>query len=222
MAQDDAARLKQEDARLNQVYQRRVAQLRTESSKLAELRRQEADWIKQRDQQCGKDVACLIKATKARADYLEQKVGQEAPMAPGQIPQELLGKWIIRKVLPTNTAGCLDSKQAQTLVGTEIEYRTDSFRWKNTTVRSSGTSTKLIGAQDFAQTNSGSGSHVDFNQLGIPVSAVQQIIISHPDVTIPELSQSGSSAVPGESVLVEAPNTVILEICSTYFEARRK
>jgi uncharacterized protein len=222
MAQDDAARLKQEDARLNQVYQRRVAQLRNESSKLVELRRQESDWIKQRDQQCGKDVACLADATKVRADYLENVVAQEAPKAPGQIPQELLGKWIIRKVLPTDTAGCLDNKQAQTLVGSEIEYRADSFRWKNTTVRSSGISTNLIAAQEFAQTNSGSRSRVDFNQLGIAASAVKQIIISHPDVTIAELSQNGSGAVPGESVLVEAPHTVIIEICNTYFEARRE
>ncbi len=174
------------------------------------------------DQQCGKDVACLVEATKARADDLEQRVAQEAPKASGQIPQELLGKWILRKVLATDTVTCLNSNQAQTLVGTEIEYRADSFRWKNTTVRSSGTSTNMIGAQEFTQANSGSGSHADFNQLGIAASAVKQITISHPDVTIAELSQSGTGAVPGESVLIEAPNTIIFEICSTYFEAQRK
>jgi uncharacterized protein len=220
MAQD--TRFSEQDARLNRAYQQRVTQLSRNSQKLAELRRQELDWIKQRDQQCGKDVACLVEATKARADYLEQQVAQEAPKAPGQIPQELLGKWIIHKVLPTDTVTCLDSKQAQTLVGTEIEYRTDSFRWKNTTVRSSGVATNMVGAQEFAQSNSGSSSRVDFNQLGIAASAVKQITISHPDVTIAELSQTGSGAVPGETVLVEAPNTVIFEICSTYFEAQRK
>jgi uncharacterized protein len=220
MAQD--TRLSEQDARLNRAYQQRVAQLSRNPQKLAELRRQELDWIKQRDQPCGTDVACLVEATKAQADDLEQQVAQEAPKAPGQIPQELLGKWIIRKVLATDTVTCLNSKQAQTLVGTEIEYRADSFRWKNTSVRSSGTSTNLIGAQEFTQANSGSGSHVDFNQLGIAASAVKQITISHPDMTIAELSQSGTRAVPGESVLVEAPNTIIFEICSTYFEAQRK
>jgi hypothetical protein len=133
-----------------------------------------------------------------------------------------LGKWIIRKVIPTDTVACLDSKQAQTLIGTEIEYRADGFRWKNTTVRSSGTSTNMIGAQEFAQANSGSQSHVDFNQLGIAASAVKQITISHPEVTIAELSQAGASVMPGESVLVEAPNTIIFGICSTYFEVQRK
>jgi hypothetical protein len=63
---------------------------------------------------------------------------------------------------------------------------------------------------------------VDFNQLGIAASAVEQITINHPDVKIAELSQSGSEAVPGESVLVAGPNTIILEICNTYFEARRE
>jgi uncharacterized protein len=220
MAQD--TRLNEQDARLNRAYQLRVTQLSRNSQKLAELHRQELDWIKQRDRQCGKDVACLVEATKARADYLEQQVSQDAPKPPGQIPPELLGKWIIRKVIPTDTVTCLDSKQAQTLVGTEIEYRADGFRWKNTTVRSSGTSANMIGAQEFAQTNSGSQSHVDFNQLGIAASAVKQITISHPGVTIAELSPNGTSVMPGESVLVEAPNTIIFEICSTYFEAGRK
>jgi uncharacterized protein YecT (DUF1311 family) len=221
-AQD--ARLTQEDARLNRVYQRRVAQLRNDSAKLAELRRQETDWIKERDQKCGKDAACLAQASKERADYLEQLVAPEGPnpTPTSKIPQELLGKWIVRKVVVTDTVGCLDSKQAQALLGAEIEYRADSFRWKTTNVQSSGSSTNLIGAQEFAQGNSGSGSHLDFNQLGIAASAVEQVTINHPNVKLAELSQSGSAAVPGESVLVEGPNTIIFDVCNTYFEARRE
>jgi uncharacterized protein YecT (DUF1311 family) len=221
-AQD--SRLSQEDARLNRIYRRRVAQLRNDPAKLAELRRQETDWIKERDQKCGKDAACLAQETKGRADYLEQLIAQGGanPTPISKIPQELLGKWIIRKVLPTDTTGCLDSKQAQTLVGTEIEYRADSFHWKTTTVQSSGSSTNMVGAQQFAQDSSGSGSHVDFNQLGIATSAVEQITIDHPDVKIAELSQNGSAAVPGENVLLAGPNTILLEICNTYFEARRE
>jgi uncharacterized protein YecT (DUF1311 family) len=221
-AQD--ARLTQEDARLNRVYQRRVAQLRNDSAKLAELRRQETDWIKERDQKCGKDAACLAQASKERADYLEQLVAPEGPnpTPTSKIPQELLGKWIVRKVVVTDTVGCLDSKQTQALLGAEIEYRTDSFRWKTTNVQSSGSSTNLIGAQEFAQGNSGSGSHLDFNQLGIAASAVEQVTINHPNVKLAELSQSGSAAVPGESVLVEGPNTIIFDVCNTYFEARRE
>ena len=82
--------LSQEDARLNRVCQRRVAQLRDDPAKLAELRRQETDWIKQRDQKCGKDAACLKQATKARADYLEQLVAQQEPNPTpgGKIPRE--------------------------------------------------------------------------------------------------------------------------------------
>jgi len=221
-AQD--ARLSQEDARLNRVYQRRVAQLHNDPAKLAELRRQETDWIQERDQKCGKDAACLARATKARADYLEQLVGQKGPNPTqvSKIPQELLGKWIVRRILPTDTIGCLDSTQAQKLVGTEIEYRADSFRWKTTNVPGSSSSTNMVGAQEFARDNSGSGSRVDFGQLGIVSSAVEQVTINHPDVKISELSQSGSGAVPGESVLVEGPNTIIVVVCNTYFEARRE
>jgi hypothetical protein len=223
LAQD--ARLSQEDARLNRVYQHRVAQLHNDPAKLAELRRLETDWIRQRDQKCGKDAACLAQATKERADYFEQLVAQEeGPNTPPsrKIPQELLGKWIIRKVLPTNMTSCLDGKQAQSLVGTEIEYRSDSFRWKTTNVQSSGCSTNMIGAQEFAQDISGNASHIDFSQLGIAASAIKQITIDHPDVKIAELSLNGSAAVPGESVLVEGPNTIIFAVCNTYFEARRE
>ena len=80
----------------------------------------------------------------------------------------------------------------------------------------------MIGAQEFAQNNSGSDSHIDFNQLGIAASAVKQVTINHPEVNIAELSQNGTAAVPGESILVEGPNTIILEICNAYFEARRE
>jgi hypothetical protein len=223
-AQDDAARLNQEDARLNQVYQRRVTQLRNDPTKLTELRRQESEWIKQRDQKYGEDVTCLTEATKVRADYFEQLVAQEETKGQPvpQIPRELLGRWLISKVLPVNTVACLDNQQAQALVGTEIEYRADSFRWKTTTVRILKSSSKMIGALEFNRDNSGSGSHADFGQLGIAASAVKQITIRHPDVTISELAQSGSHVMPGESVLVEAPNTIIFDICNTYFEARRE
>ena len=124
--------------------------------------------------------------------------------------------------MATDTIGCLDSQQAQALVGAEIEYRADSFRWKTINVQSSGSSRNLIGAQEFAQHNSGSGSRVDFNQLGIAASAVEQITINHRNVKIAELSQNGSAAVPGENVLVAGPNTIIFDVCNTYFEARRE
>jgi uncharacterized protein len=221
-AQD--ALLSREDARLNRIYQRRVAQLRNDPGKLGELRRQETDWIQERDKKCGKDAVCLAQATKARADYLEQLAGQKGPNPTpvSKIPQELFGKWIVRKILPTDTIGCLDSNQAQALVGTEIEYRADSFRWKTTSVQSSGSATNLVGAQQYAQDNSGKGSRVDFGQLGIAASAVEQITISHPDVKVPELSQSDNVSVPGESVLVEGPNTIIIVVCNNYFQARRE
>jgi hypothetical protein len=63
---------------------------------------------------------------------------------------------------------------------------------------------------------------VDFNQLGIVASAVKQITVNHPAVKIAELAQNGSQTMPGESILVEGPNTIILDICNTYFEARRE
>ncbi|MGA7289712.1 MAG: hypothetical protein WBX02_16535, partial [Terriglobales bacterium] len=44
------------------------------------------------------------------------------------IPQELVGKWIVQRELPARTISCWGEKEAKAILGTEIEYTTDSFR----------------------------------------------------------------------------------------------
>jgi hypothetical protein len=120
----DANQLRAEDARLNSLYQQRLTQLHTESAALADFRRQERNWIRQRDQMCGKDIVCLTKATKERADLLEGQVsrGKASTKLVNPIPQVLWGKWIVRRVLPSQTISCWDQKQTEAMIGTEIEY----------------------------------------------------------------------------------------------------
>lgn len=214
-----AIQLSAEDARLNHLYQQRITQLHTESTKLADFRGQERNWIRQRNQICGKNIICLTKTTKERADLLEEEVSRD--MAPQKlvnpIPRMLWGKWIIRRVLPSQTISCWDQKQAEALINTEIEYGPESLRWKNITSDNQGSETTLVMAKQFAQDNSGSGSTVSFEQLGITARAVQQIAIQHPDV-----SAAGGSEMPGETVLLKNTDTIIFSLCNIYFEAARE
>jgi hypothetical protein len=214
----DASQLGQEDTRLNQFYQQRVAQLHNDPAKLTALRADERGWIRQRDRYCGKDVDCLARETNVRADYLQNQVRQNDSAAkPGDpIPQQLQGKWIIRKVLPTGTISCWSDKRAKALLGTELEYKSDGFRWEKTSVRNLGVTASTIQADQFAEYNSGSGSHVNFVELGIKSPTVQQIAIDHPDVDI-----KGSGQMPGETVLIKSPDAMIFSVCNIYFEAQR-
>ncbi|WP_353068530.1 lysozyme inhibitor LprI family protein [Tunturibacter empetritectus] len=218
--------LVQEDSRLNSVYQQRVAQLRADPKGLTALRKQERDWIMQRDQQCGKDAGCLTQATKAHADYFETQVKQNDPAAKAgsPIPEMIRGQWMVKKVLPTKTIACWDQKQADAMIGTELEYKADSLRWKTTTVRNLGSTAATVEAKQFAEDNSGRGSQssqVDFSQLGIATPTVQQITIEHPDVTIQDGSAGGSMEMPGDVVMMKDSDRLVFSVCNVYFEADR-
>jgi hypothetical protein len=221
---EDAATLSKEDARLNKAYQARVAQLRSDPAALAALRKEERSWIVQRDQQCGKDVACLTQSTSAHADYFETQVQQNDTTAklPGSMPAELLGAWTIRKILPTQTISCWDEKQARGLIGTELEYKPDSLRWKTTNVRYLSSTVTTVKAEEFAADNSGSQSSVTFKDLGITAPQVKQIAIKHPDVTIDDGSKGGTTEMPGDEVMLKSPQALVFSVCNVYFEADRK
>jgi Lysozyme inhibitor LprI len=223
-AQADSSLLGKEDARLNAAYKRRVAQLESDPAGLAALRKDERSWIVQRDTQCGKDVACLTQDTKARADYFETQVkgNDPATKASAPISAEILGKWKVQKVLPTDTISCWDQKQADALIGTELEYKPDSLRWKTTTVKNLGATTTTVDAQQFMTDNSGSSSVVTFKMLGIAVPKVKQVAIEHAEVTIQDGSPNGSLEMPGDAVMLNGADSLVFSVCSVWFEARRE
>ena len=51
------------------------------------------------------------------------------------IPKELWGKWRINHSMPIPTVGCWGSPEEKLIEGTEIEYTSSSFRWKNVIVK---------------------------------------------------------------------------------------
>jgi hypothetical protein len=146
-----------------------------------------------------------------------------APSAlPQTIPSELWGTWVVRRELPTSTISCWGETEARALIGTEIEYRADFFRWKDKIASHPTGNVSVVTAKQFHDENSGQGansSQVTFGQLGIKETTAKQVAINHPG-TRSELP-SEPSEIPGDDVLLKNHDTIIFSICNLYFEAER-
>jgi hypothetical protein len=137
------------------------------------------------------------------------------------IPAQLQGKWIIKRILPTSTISCWSYKEARRIVGTEIEYTANSFRWKDKITSNPVVTVTTLDAERLHDENSGGGandSQVSFRELGIGSATLTEVRFSHRDASI----TGATIEVPGDRVLLKAENTLILSVCNVYFEARRK
>src|SRR5690348_2871011 len=98
------------------------------------------------------------------------------------IPQERVGKWVIQRELPTRTISCWGEKEAKAIIGSEIEYTADSFRWKRLVVKHPSVEVHVVSAEQFERDNSSpsvNGSQVSFRQLGINAPETKQVSIEH-------------------------------------------
>ena len=137
-----------------------------------------------------------------------------------RIPQQLGGKWVVTREIPTTTISCWGSAEAKTLLGTEIEYSRNLFRWKNVVTEHPVTESAVVSAEQFHNDNSGQGSNssqVTFRQLGIKEKQAMQITIHHPPATI----TGAIIEIPGDEVLVKNQDTIIFAAGNVYFEANR-
>ncbi len=83
---------------------------------------------------------------------------------------EIWGKWVVRRDLPTHMISCWGDEDARKLVGTEIEYSAELFRWKDVVTKNPIAVTTVITAQQFHDAYSGKGagsSDVTFAEIGI-------------------------------------------------------
>jgi hypothetical protein len=153
--------------------------------------------------------------------YLVMSLLLFATAVPAQtIPKVLWGKWVVRRDLPTTTISCWGESDARKLIGTEIEYSADLFRWQKVIVKHPTVEVKIVTSDQFANDNSAmdaNGSQVDFRQIGIKTKNVQQISIQHPPARI----TGATIEIPGDEVWVKNPSTIIFAVCNVYFEARR-
>jgi hypothetical protein len=137
-----------------------------------------------------------------------------------QVPQHLRGRCVIKRELPTSTISCWDDKEAKQLIGTTIEYRTNSFRWKDKVVNHPAINVRVLTAKQFHDENSGSGansSQVTFQQLGIRAPYVRQVELAHEAADI----TGATTETPGDRVLMKGRNTIVFSVCNVYFEAQR-
>ena len=103
------------------------------------------------------------------------------------IPKQILGKWRIVREVPTSTISCWGVTEAKAILQTEIEYTTESFRWKNVVTKDPRVEIAALTAQQFHDENSGgsaNSSQVSFRQLGIKAAKAVQIAILHPPAEI--------------------------------------
>jgi len=136
------------------------------------------------------------------------------------IPQELVGKWLIQRELPTRTISCWGEKEAKAIIGSEIEYTADSFRWKRLVVKHPTVEVHVVSAEQFERDNSSpsvNGSQVSFRQLGINAPETKQVRIEHQPAEITKTT----TEIPGDLLLLKNRNTIVFSVCNVYFEAKR-
>jgi hypothetical protein len=141
-------------------------------------------------------------------------------VAIAQMPQELVGKWVIQRKVPTRTISCWSEDDAKGIIGTEIEYTPDLFRWKNTVVKHPAVEVRVVTAEQFERDNSSpsvNGSQISFHQLGINAPHAKQVSINHPPAEITK----ATTEIPGDEVLFKNQNTIVFSACNLYFEAKR-
>jgi hypothetical protein len=142
--------------------------------------------------------------------------------APAQtIPKELWGTWVVYREVPTTTISCWGDKESKKLVGTEIEYSAQVFRWNKIVTKNPTAETTTLTAERFHDENSGGGansSQVTFAQLGIKEEKTVQVVIRHPPASI----AGATNEIPGDTVLVKDKDTIIFSVCNVYFEAKRR
>ena len=141
-------------------------------------------------------------------------------LAAQNIPQELVGKWVIQRELSTRTISCWGEKEAKAIIGTEVEYTADSFKWKHILVKHPTVAVAVVSAEQFQRENSSAnvnGSQVSFRQLGINAPEMKQVSINHP----PAEMTGATTEIPGDVVLLKNRNAIVFSVCNVYFEAKR-
>ena len=130
-------------------------------------------------------------------------------LAPAQpVPKDIWGHWVVTSQPAATTIWCWGEAEPKKLIGTELAYSAQSFRWKNVRAEDPTATTRTLTAQQFHDENSGGGSksaQVTLAQLGIKTDRVLEITISHPDASI----TGASTEIPGDTVLNKDKNTII-------------
>jgi hypothetical protein len=133
------------------------------------------------------------------------------------LPASLAGSWKITRVLPSTSGACWNASQAQPLLGSTLVYRDDSMRWRGGEVPLQDVLTRSVTAAEFRKENSTLGAPPEFAELGIHTQRVTEVDLQHDDADI----TGATTEVPGDTVLIVAPNKIVVSACGVFFEAVR-
>jgi hypothetical protein len=133
------------------------------------------------------------------------------------LPAALQGTWRIAKLLPTTNVSCWSTAQAMPLVGSMLVYTPKAMTWKGGAVPLLGVSTRLVDSEDVRAESGGGANAASFAQLQISTTSVMEVNLQHEDADI----TGATTEVPGDSVLLAAPNRIVGNACGVYFEATR-
>lgn len=223
------------DARLRKLHRERLAQFADDAAASQTFRNNENNWRRELPRICSAALShattppgrsdywrCVIAETDKRADYLANLIrgGAAAVSATDDIgsehvPFQLWGKWTVSKILRASTVSCWDQKQADAVVGTEIEYSANSFRWKDKVTKDPAAQIEMVADQKFTEDHSGSSSFVNLKQLGFDADSATQITITHADAEI----TGATTEIPGDTVLIVDSTHIVFSLCNVYFLA---
>lgn len=147
------------------------------------------------------------------ASLLTARVGRAA-IEP--LPAKLEGSWRITRVLPTTNDACWPKERATNLVGSTLVYHATSMNWKGGAVPVDAITSRTVSDVEFRKESSGS-KPATFAQLGITTHSVTEVNMQHEDQDI----TGSSTEVPGDSVLLVAPNRIVVSACGVYLEATK-
>lgn len=127
------------------------------------------------------------------------------------MPRELWGVWTVTRALPGEGFTPCNEGFQNAMLGTQIEYSPDLFRWKDTTVKQPRVKEELVSTQALSNEY-----RTDIAQLGFSSSTVTLVTIAHPDANL----TGATIEIPGDTVLLKAPGTIVFTVCGDWFEAQ--
>ncbi|HEX5284073.1 MAG TPA: hypothetical protein VFW30_08130 [Bryocella sp.] len=131
-----------------------------------------------------------------------------------QLPASLRGTWRITRILPTTNSGCWTRELARSLVGTTLTYSQSSMRWRGGVVPIEDIYTRVVSAEDFSKENAGPAP-ASFPQLGVRAAELVEVDMQHEDAAV----LPASTEIPGDSVLIVAPDRIVVSACGVFYEA---
>jgi hypothetical protein len=128
------------------------------------------------------------------------------------MPQSIMGRWRVERILPTHNVGCWDAERAKALVGTTLRYEQGRMTWQGGAVEVPEALSRTLSRRKYQDEYK-----VDLAELGIKAVEVTEIDLQHEDADV----TGATTEVPGDTVVLAGPGRIVVSACGIYFLAVR-